>query len=459
MLNLNDINAIKIILSKHWKESCQISPQIQISIPLQKKNLTPPIKPKKFVNGVKNIFLKKKVDAYSLPFKKNPTKPIIIEEVEQKKDNNYNSFAVVSQPPVVISNKQKPKLAIEIAYSINSIQWNEQVKNDVHKTINNTKSVINNNSSIYGNSIILNNKSNLVLDPKFESIKNESAIPQSIVNEEDESIKENKTSLNAKKDNELKRLSNKLNHFKYQNNIIKDENKKLIEVINLFKMISTIEHSQSQISTIKQNNNNSEVNFNSLSLSTIKQRNLTPLNSTRDNIEKLTDNLLLKDKQTKTITGKSSINSRRRNNNYINKSNFHYRTTNGNNDYLQESSLEDLEERLNNEFLYNKYDIPLQINVPMLFEGKKLEKEKKETLSEKEEENENEKENNSNYNNNEIIPFHLMDKKKLYQNIVKSRISSSISCSNSEKKENRQKESPKYSKIYSQSQKYFINGD
>lgn len=456
MLNLNDINAIKIILSKHWKESCQISPQKQIFIPLQKKNLTPPIKPKQFVNGVQNIFLKKKVDAYSLPFKKNSKKPIIIEEVEQKKENN--SFAVVSQPPVVISNKQKPKLAIEIAYSINSIQWNEQVKNDALKTINNTKSVINNNSSIYGNSIILNNKSNLVLDPKFESIKNESVIPQGIINEEDESIKENKTSLNAKKDNELKRLLNKLNHFKYQNNILKDENKKLIEVINLFKMISTIEHSQSQISTIKHNNNNSEVNFNSLSLSTIKQRNLTPLNSTRDNIEKLTDNLLLKDKQTKTITGKSSINSRRRNNNYISKSNFHYRTTNGNNDYFQESSLEDLEERLNNEFLYNKYDIPLQINVPMLFEGKKLEKEEKETLSEKEE-NENEKENNSNYNNNEIIPFHLMDKKKLYQNIVKSRISSSISCSSSEKKENRQKEFPKYSKIYSQSQKYFINGD
>lgn len=447
MLNLNDINAIKIILSKHWKESCQISPQKQISIIQQKKNLTPSLKPKQFVNGIQNIFLKKKVDAYSLPFKKSITKPIIIEEIEQKKD----FFVVVSQPSIMISNKQKPKLAIEIAYNINSVQWNEKVNNDVHKSINITKSAVNNNSSIYGNSIILNNKSNLVLDPKFESIKNESVIQQSILNEQEESIKDIKSNIKAKKDIEFKRLSNKLNHCKYQNNIIKEENKKLIEVLNLFKIISTIEHNPSQLSTIKQNN--SEVNLNSLSLSTIKQRNLTPLNSTRENIEKLTDNILIKDKQIKTITGKSSINSRRRNNNYISKSNFHYRTTNGNNDYLQDSSLEDLEERLNNEFLNNKYDIPLQINVPMLFEGKQLENEEKETLNEKEEKEKN------NSNNNEIIPFHLMDKKKLYQNIVKSQFSSMNICSSNEKIESSQRKSPKYEKSYSQSQKFVINED
>lgn len=113
--------------------------------------------------------------------------------------------------------------------------------------------------------------------------------------------------------------------------------------------------------TIEQSQNE----FDTLSLSTINLYESEQLSSTRNNIETIRDRIDIK--ATRTITAKStnSISSCIKRDNNINKSDLHYKNVNN---YIEESSLEDIEERLNNDFLNNKYDIPLQINVSMFFE-------------------------------------------------------------------------------------------
>ena len=62
--------------------------------------------------------------------------------------------------------------------------------------------------------------------------------------------------------------------------------------------------------------------------------------------------------------------------------------------------------------LYNKYDIPLQINVGMVFEKYDIEEDNKDINNKKNED--------TDINNNQRIPFELMNKDKLYKNIVES---------------------------------------
>ena len=152
-----------------------------------------------------------------------------------------------------------------------------------------------------------------------------------------------------------------INESKYQS--IKHDTIKpsiLIEESSNYNIYNNIQKKKN--STIEQSQNE----FGTLSLSTINVYESDQLSSTRNNLENIRDKIDVK--PTRTIAAKStnSITSCIRRDNNCNRSDLHYK--NVNNNYIEESSLEDLEERLNNEFLNNKYDIPLQINVSMFFE-------------------------------------------------------------------------------------------
>ena len=149
-----------------------------------------------------------------------------------------------------------------------------------------------------------------------------------------------------------------INESKYQS--IKHDTSILIEESSNYNIYNNTQNKKN--STIEQSQNQ----FGTLSLSTINAYESDQLSSTRNNLEKIRD--IIDVKPTRTITAKTTnnITSYIRRENNCNKSDLHYK--NVNNNYIEESSLEDLEERLNNEFLNNKYDIPLQINVSMFFE-------------------------------------------------------------------------------------------
>ena len=333
MININNINLIRQFISSYWISVCSINHSYSISYPFSLQ-LSPPIQ----INS-NGVFIKKRIDPSSLPFKKS--KP------SHHMKSNSTQYLVQKQEPIVISKAKKQKLSVEVAYSINSVQWSNQKKEKI--------------------------KENLI-ESKFDSIK------PSMTNElTSNSNSDISSTSNLIRDAEILQLNRKLYNYKHQNNIIKDENKKLLEVI---KLISP--------------NHKENTNSNSLLLSSINPIETTSLYSTRNDLKELRDNI--KQSSNQSLNLNDNTKSLLKTNN-PNKSDIHYKD--GNNK-VNESSLEDLEERLNNEFLNNKYNIPLQINVGVIFE-KYDNEDDKESMEEK-----------------EIIPFHLMNKEKLYQNIVKS---------------------------------------
>lgn len=331
MINLNNIGLIKQFISQYWNKTSFIMNDYSFSFPTFL--CSHPITHK--------VFIKKRIRSSSLCLSQNK--------------QTRNKLSVSKEVDFQFLTEDTSKLSVQIAYSINSNQWD-----DNQKTITHSK-----------------DKSNFVIQSKYDSIKqNQTNEIPSIDNKE-------------KKEKEIKRLYNKLNHYQYQNDKIKDENKKLLEVINLY--------------TNNKKDNSSISNISSLKLSSINQFDFTGLDSTSNNIKELRSNLKLSSSNTityteKNISSKKSYSKRNRSD------------INDHNKIINESSLEDLEERLNDEFLYNKYDIPLQINVGMVFEKYDIE-----------EDNINKKINeDKDINNNQRIPFELMNKDKLYKNIVKS---------------------------------------
>ena len=328
MINLNNLGLIKQFISQYW---------IETSFTMKENSFTLPIDI--FPHPISHkVFIKKRIGS----------SPMYLKQPKQT-----SKLSIQKEVDIHFINNNQTQLSVQIAYSINSNQWD-----DDQKTITYSK-----------------NKSNYVIESINQNTIKE--IP-SIVH-------------TIKKEKEIQRLHNKLHHYQYQNDKIKDENKKLLEVIQLY--------------TNNKKDNSSITNISSLKLSSINPFDITGLDSTSNNIKELRNNLKLSPNNTITYTEKNI--SSKKSLSKVNKRDINDHCNNRN-----ESSVEDLEERLNDEFLYNKYDIPLQINVGMVFEKYDIEEDNKDINNKKNED--------TDINNNQRIPFELMNKDKLYKNIVES---------------------------------------
>ena len=328
MINLNNLGLIKQFIGQYWIETSLTMKEYSFTFP--NDNFPQPISHK--------VFIKKRVGS----------SPIYIKHQKQT-----SKLSIQKEVDIHFINSNHNQLSVQIAYSINSNKWDDEQKT------------------------ITYSKNNNVIESKYESIS-QSRIKD--IPSIDNTIK---------KEEEIQRLHNKLNHYQYQNDKIKEENKKLLEVIKLY--------------TNNKKDNSSITNISSLKLSSINPFDITGLDSTRNNIKELRNNLKLSSNNTITYTEKNI--SSKKSYSKVNKSDINAHCNNRN-----ESSLEDLEERLNEEFLYNKYDIPLQINVGMVFEKYDIEEDKKDINSKI----------NEDTDINQRIPFELMNKDKLYKNIVKA---------------------------------------
>lgn len=271
-----------------------------------------------------------------------------------------------------------------------------------------------------------------------------------------------------KKDREIKRLNKRLNNYKTQNQIINDENKKLLEVISIFKKLSILNSNQ----ITNSNNNPTNAQNNAETYSSLPQINnlgkkedkeklfaISPI-SKKDNLSNSnsidpSNNTL--NKISKTITTSKPIKLRSNKEQIKDKKNdsfnFSHNKPQGDLksrnkdcntlklDYYKIKSKEESSSigPINKEITNLDYKTinVLPVNNPRNtnkrlndlhnFEQIITDLKKK---SDCEEEKESEQ--------SEIIPFHLLNKRKLYENIVK------LTSSNKE-----QKNLPYYNTIYS----------
>lgn len=279
---------------------------------------------------------------------------------------------------------------------------------------------------------------------------------------------EKETIPDNKKDREIKRLIKRLNNYKTQNKIINDENKKLLEVISIFKKLSML--NSNQITNSNNNPTNDQNNVDTYSnlpqttnlrkkkdkekLFTIspisKKDNLSNSNSTDPNNNTLNNisKTIAASKSFKIISINEEMNNKKKENfnfshnkpqgnlNSRNKDSNTLKHDNYKNKTKEEfSSIGQIKKEVTNlDYktinvlpINNNHNTNKRLNDLHNFEQIITDLKKK---NDDEEEKESEQ--------SEIIPFHLLNKRKLYENIVKS------TTSNKE-----QKNLPYYNTIYS----------
>lgn len=136
-----------------------------------------------------------------------------------------------------------------------------EYQSKINKTENNTELLTITETNIEKNSP----KKNLTIPPEIVNIINNTSNNNNI----NEILLKNK-------EIEIKNLNEKLNTYKYQNKIILDENKKLLEIINIFKVLQNLENKNSQITTNSSNNSLNTVHTSEalISKNIIKENNM-----------------------------------------------------------------------------------------------------------------------------------------------------------------------------------------
>ena len=181
-------------------------------------------------------------------------------ELKESKDiNEINEISFANNRFSFEDVKPHITEAKKMIFSLSNISMSNSFSN--LNNINDAKSIEvdkltenkenNENDSLAG--FKMNNEKNPIvesieIDPKIDLASND------VINE----VFQNKYT-NKNKDREIKNLEDKLSAYKYQNKIMLEENNKLLEIINLFKILQNMEKENETLPTVKNEKENESV--------------------------------------------------------------------------------------------------------------------------------------------------------------------------------------------------------
>ena len=205
------------------------------------------------VNKNKMIFIKKKIEKSLTNFNTIPlprpehSKTPTVNHIPIKEVFSSTSPLTIQKVNDIDFNSPSKKFKIEKVYTYNA--YHDIIEthrgSSIDKDNNNSDemiSIANDSKKHYQTMTPLVNMKKLTIQQENYTT-NENIIDNNSIDTSNE-IDSNSSSQNipsTKKDKEITRLTKQLNSYKSQNKMITDENKKLLEVISIFKKLSSIE--------------------------------------------------------------------------------------------------------------------------------------------------------------------------------------------------------------------------